>query len=239
MTNYANIVKFDSLNDVHSAAYDFVEERLKLATANKRKTSLFLSGGSTPGPIYQNLSKAKLPWSRIKIAQVDDRWVPLSSKGSNAAMIKRTLLRHKAANAKFFRMKSRHKSPWAGQDKVNDDYSALPMDNSIAILGMGADGHVCSWFPAAKGLSNALDPANDNLVQAVTAKKSKVTGPYLDRITLTLSALKQCGSLLLIISGDEKQRVLNKALADPTSDLPVGHLLRSCGNRLTIMMTGS
>lgn len=239
MTKQPTIVKFGSLDELHDAAFAFAEQNLKSATAKNRMTSLFLSGGSTPGPVYQRLSNAKLPWSRIVVAQVDDRWVPLSNPGSNATLIRKTLLRNKAKNAKFVRMKSRHRTPWAGQDNVNDDYSSLPLNNSVAVLGMGTDGHVCSWFPDAQGLARAIDPANDNLVQAVTAKKSKVTGPYLDRITMTLCALQKCGALLLLIAGDEKQKILHDAMSDPSSDLPVAHLIRSSGKRLTIMIAGS
>lgn len=235
MTSAPNIVSYEDKSRFEQAVIIYLCDRLDKATENNGKTTLFLSGGSTPGPMYKRMSRQKLKWSRIAIAQVDDRWVGLKDPGSNAALLHKTILRNKAQHAKFVRMKSRHHTALAGQDAVNALYSKLPMKNSLAVLGMGGDGHVCSWFPNAQGLAAAIDPANDNLVQAITAKRSKVTGPYLERMTLTLSALRQCGSLLLLITGAEKRKVLEHAIADPSSNLPVAHLMRSCKERLTVL----
>lgn len=228
------------LNDVRfqDAAVGYLCDRLRAATIGKGKTTLFLSGGSTPGPIYTRLARQKLKWSKIAIAQVDDRWVGLKDPGSNAALLQKTILKNDAAGAQFARMKSRHYSAVNGQDAVEARYRALPMNNSIAVLGMGMDGHVCSWFPGAEGIDPALDAANDNLVQAILANHSKVTGPYLERMTLTLSALEQCGSLLLLIKGEDKKALLEKAINDRPEELPVSHLLNAISDRLTIMSTG-
>ena len=236
--NVPQVDTYESLEKLHASATIFIVDHLKRETKGKRRTTLFLSGGSTPGPIYKRLSNAELDWAKIDIAQVDDRWVPLTDAGSNAAMIKKTILKNRAQAAFFSRMKSRHKKASDGQASVEMSYRGLPTKGSLAVLGMGSDGHVCSWFPNAAGLRASLDPANDNRVQAIMAKKSKVTGPYLERMTLTLSALNECKSLLLLISGDEKKAVLQSALKDQSSDLPVRHLIDAVGDRLTIMCTG-
>jgi 6-phosphogluconolactonase len=103
-----DLTLFEDEARFQEAAVMFLRECLDAATKNNKKTTLFLSGGSTPGPIYQRLSEQKLKWSRIAIAQVDDRWVGLQDPGSNAALLKRTILKGAAKNARFVRMKSRH-----------------------------------------------------------------------------------------------------------------------------------
>jgi len=230
-----DLTLFEDEARFQEAAVMFLRECLDAATKNNKKTTLFLSGGSTPGPIYQRLSEQKLKWSRIAIAQVDDRWVGLQDPGSNAALLKRTILKGAAKNARFVRMKSRHHKAVDGQAAVEAQYKKLAMKNSVAVLGMGMDGHVCSWFPGGQGLDVALDPANDNLVQAIIANKSKVTGPYLERISLTLSALTQCDSLLLLIKGADKRALLERAMSDCDDALPVSHLINAVGDRLTVM----
>ena len=228
---------FASLDEFHSAATGFIVDHLNGNRSINGRTTLFLSGGSTPGTIYKMLSAQNLDWSSIDVAQVDDRWVGLSDPGSNASMIKRTLLKNQARSAKFFRIKSRHKTAVSGHDKIESVYRQLAIKSSLAILGMGMDGHVCSWFPGAKGLALALDPSNENRTQAIVANRSEVTGPYLERMTLTLSALVQCGSLLLLIKGANKKALLEKAIRDRSDRYPVSHLLNAVGDRLQIMCT--
>lgn len=230
-----DVTEFKGLGDLHEAATGFVADQMTRAVKKHGITTLFLSGGSTPGPVYQRLSSCALDWSQINIAQVDDRWVGLADPGSNAALLKKTILKNKAAKAPFIRMKSRHKTAERGQSTVEAVYRKLPMSGSVAVLGMGADGHICSWFPNASGLQQALNPANDNYVQAIFARRSKITGPYLERMTLTLSALNKCESSLLLISGSEKRKVIEKALTTGNTELPVSHFIKSAGNRLRIM----
>jgi len=192
---------------------------------NNGRAGLLLSGGSTPGPIYEMLSTLTLPWQNVDVGLVDERWVDETDKGSNAALIRRTLLQSKAKPAHFIPMKTSDRTSQDGQVSVETNYRTLIGADSLAIIGMGTDGHVCSWFPKSEGLDAAVDPTNKNVVQAITADKSAVTGDYLERMTLTLSALKQCKSVVLLMNGEEKREVLETAMNKPDADLPICHLL--------------
>ncbi|HEY9541309.1 MAG TPA: 6-phosphogluconolactonase, partial [Luteimonas sp.] len=48
---------------------------LRRALEQRPRARLLLSGGSTPGPVYEALSRAPLEWSRIDVALVDERWL--------------------------------------------------------------------------------------------------------------------------------------------------------------------
>jgi len=188
--------------------------------------NLLLSGGSTPGPVYKNLSNMALDWRRVNVGLVDERWVDEDDPGSNAALIRRTLLQNKASGANFVPMKTRETRAADGQANVEASYAGLVTNNSLAVLGMGTDGHVCSWFPRSVGLQQAVDPNNTHNVQAIQARKSKVTGEYLERMTLTLSALNRCQSVLLLMTGEEKQDVFKRGFESAGFDLPVSHLFQ-------------
>jgi len=196
-----------------------------------RQASLLLSGGSTPGPVYEKLSNENLPWDKVEIGLVDERWVEADDAGSNAALIRRTLLQNRAEHAAFTPMKTEHNTAQLGQRAVEVDYKPLLTENSLAVLGMGTDGHVCSWFPDSQGLESAVDPEIINMVQAITAKKSNVTGNYLERMTLTLSALMRCKSVLLLITGEEKRQLFESR----TPDLPISHLINADNIDLTVL----
>lgn len=197
--------------------------------------TLMLSGGSTPKAAYAALSHKNLPWNKVTIGLVDDRWVDEDNAGSNAAMLRRTLLQNNGVAASFTPMKTGHDSHFDAQDRVELAYTALPRPYSFVLLGMGPDGHTASWFPDAQGLAPALDPANANLVQAVTAHKSDVTGEYLDRMTLTLSAIATARRAVLLITGAEKRAVFDTALNDPQSSLPIRRAIDALGERLIVL----
>lgn len=231
----AKWVDLETIAEFEKAASSFICKHLKDATQGNQRTTLFLSGGSTPGPIYHSLAGQNLNWRNIVTAQVDERWVSLRSPGSNAALIKRTLLKNQALSTEFVRMKSRHKSAQKAQELIEARYRALPWNKSLAVLGMGLDGHVCSWFSGAQGTPQALDPGNPDFVQAIMAKPSAITGSHLERMTLTLTALKKCESILLLIKGAQKKALLTQAMKDRPQDLAVTHLLNAVENRMTIM----
>lgn len=232
------LINFDNVETFNQAAFDAVTTHVKTAINDQGRADLLLSGGSTPKAIYENLSRAQLNWDSVRVGQVDERWVDLDSPGSNGAFIRRTLLSNAASEAKFIRMKSRHGSAAKGRDSLEADYAQFNLGRSLAILGMGTDGHIAGWFPESGGFENAVNPDNSNRIAVIDAKPSKVTGPYLERITLTLSALAQCSKLLLLITGEEKKAVLSNALSTRSEHLPVSHLLNVASGKLTIMQTG-
>jgi 6-phosphogluconolactonase len=83
---------------------------------------------------------------------------------------------------------------------------------------MGEDGHVASLIPGDPGLEDALTTAEP--LRAVPAGLGK---PPLPRITLTLSALLNSRALFLLLAGETKRGVIERALAG--EDLPVGRLI--------------
>lgn len=236
----ATIVKtLSSREAVADVAVDMIASAVLDDVRNHGAATLMLSGGSTPKAAYAALSHIDLPWSNVSIGLVDDRWVDEDNAGSNAAMIRRTLLQNKGVAASFTPMKTPiktgHDSHVDAQGRVELAYAALPRPYSLVLLGMGPDGHTASWFPDAQGLDAALDRGNVNLVQAVTAHKSDVTGEYLDRMTLTLSAIATTRRAVLLITGTDKHAVFDSALNDPHSNSPIRRAIEALGDRLIVL----
>lgn len=228
------IIDFEDRESLYAAVTNRIAGELMEEAVHCDKPSLLLSGGSTPGPVYEALSETELPWENVVVGLVDERWVDEDDSGSNAALVKRTLLKNKAREARFVPMKTNANDPFSGQMQVAIAYEEIVSDCSFAVLGMGLDGHVCSWFPGSEGLSDAVDLAANSPVQAIKANRTEVTGPYLERMTLTLSALAKCKSVLLLITGEAKKKVLDQVLSGSDVDLPVYNLLSLKPEQLTI-----
>ena len=201
------------------------------------KTSLLVSGGSTPLGLYRALSLCDLNWKDVSIALVDERWVDAAHAGSNETFIRESLLTNNASAAAFTGMKNEAASAALGMAKCEAGYQALAQPFSLTILGMGGDGHTASLFPEAQGLEAALDASNTALCAVINARPSEVTGELTERMTLTLSGLLTSQKIILLLRGDEKRRVYEKAKSlSETGDLksmPISTLL-AAHNRVKI-----
>ncbi len=218
---------FPDRNSLVAALGASCETLLGDAIKEKQRATLLVSGGSTPQPLYQQLSRADLDWSAIDIALVDERWVGADHSASNAAFIHKQLLQNKAANAHFTPMKTPANTATMGQVHCEQQYQQLSRPFDVTILGMGLDGHTASLFPHAQGLDKAMDTNSDQLCATINAEPSAVTGEFTERMSLTLAALLQSRQLHLLITGEEKLSVYRRALENPDSRLmPISALLQ-------------
>lgn len=199
------------------------------------RATLLCSGGSTPGPLYRELSRCGLDWSLIDVGLADERWVAEAHEASNAGLVRETLLRREGADGAvgthyaFHPMYEGSATPQAGLAHTAERYSQI-MPTDLLVLGMGPDGHTLSWFPGADGLDRAMDTANDTPVAAITARPSPVTGDHLQRMTLTASAVRRARRALLLITGKEKRAVFENR----SDELPVHRLDALLGERLSV-----
>jgi 6-phosphogluconolactonase len=201
------------------------------------RASLFLSGGSTPAPLYQALATATLPWERIHVALVDERWVPETHEASNARLLRDTLFTGPAAACQFTGMKVAHElqgeTEAAAVKACNQAYRQLPQPWSAAVLGMGADGHTASLFPHAERLQEVLEAKT--LCAAVHVPAGGGAGAHTARMTLTPHALLQCEHLFLLITGRDKRLVYEKArVTQDQAALPVSVFLQQAAVPLTV-----
>jgi 6-phosphogluconolactonase len=193
------------------------------------QVSFFVSGGSTPGPLYRALAESRMPWERIHIALVDERFVPVNDAASNEKLLRENLLREHAAAAAFTGMSvasfTGHPKLSAMVQACNTNYAHLPHPYSAAVLGLGADGHTASLFPYADGLEAAF--IKHQHCVGIDASPSAVTGTITQRISMTLWALLQCRSLYLLFTGNEKKEVYERAkTATDHYALPIAAILQ-------------
>lgn len=217
---------FENRTHLFTALAAECQDLLSESLSKNGTATLLVSGGSTPAPLYEALSKFDLAWKKVKVALVDERWVDQQHVASNEALIKRTLLINNAKAATFTGMKTAAGRAADGQTETEANYRALPQPFTVAIVGMGNDGHTASLFPHAKGLSAALQEDNDQLTAAIAAKQSPVTGPNTERLTLTLSALLKCDRLIILLTGEDKLAVFDQAMKPGSAeDMPIRALL--------------
>lgn len=175
---------------------------LKEAVDARKKASLVVSGGSTPKPFFEALGTMDLPWEKIYVTLADERWLSPGSEDSNEKLVRA----HIKNLVHFVPLKNAAATPAEGEKEAEAAIkSLLPFD--VVILGMGDDGHTASLFPNHAGLKEGLKQDSQRICLGIEDSPK----PPPSRMTLTYSALVHCSHLILHITGNDKQQVLEKA----------------------------
>lgn len=216
------LYRFESSGRLHEALSERIATTLQEAITARGEALLAVSGGNTPKPLFEKLSRIDLPWEKVTVTLVDERWVDPQDDASNEKLVRAHLLQNFAAKAGFVGLKTDDTTPQEGCGPLERTLSTLPLPFDAVILGMGNDGHTASFFPNATALPRALDPQSRKLCYAVTP----LNAPH-PRMTLTLYALLQSRLLILHIEGAQKLAVLNEAeQPGDVAQMPIRALLR-------------
>jgi 6-phosphogluconolactonase len=223
------IRRFASPDELASALAADIRLTLGKRLCSAGRAHLAVSGGSTPKRMFSALSAEKLDWERVSIHLVDERCVPADSDQLNAHLVRDRLMQDHAARAGFVPLFDH--GAFTAEDAARRAADALPETGfTMAVLGMGNDGHTASLFPGGDRLAEALDIASQARIIAMRAP-----GAGVPRLTLTLAEILKATTLALHIEGDDKLAVLEEALAgDDAEQMPIRAVLRHAADKLTV-----
>lgn len=196
---------------------DFTVDNLSQSIAASLSASINLNGyasfvvcgGSSPLPLYDNLSNKDLDWSKVSIFLGDDRVVPSDHQDSNNYLIQLHLLKNNASSASFYPL---------NDSKITIKDIRRPFD--VVLLGLGNDGHFASLFPAQ--LNNAL--AFDAYASpSIIVSDQDLGSPSHKRISMNLSMLIDSKRCILLVPNSDKRKIVERAYKD--NQLPLHFLL--------------
>ncbi|MDP5306042.1 6-phosphogluconolactonase [Paracoccus spongiarum] len=182
--------------------------------------SLCVPGGTTPSPVFETLSGTDIDWDRVTVFLGDERWVDGDHKRSNTRLLRRHLLKDRAAGANYIDL-------YTGADRPDDATGPLAealaphLPITVALLGMGNDMHTASLFPGADHLAAAMAPDAPPLM-AIRAE-----GAEEPRITLTRPILSGAFNIHVLIMGPEKREALDRAARLDPMEAPIRAFLDS------------
>ncbi|MFD1341858.1 6-phosphogluconolactonase [Litorisediminicola beolgyonensis] len=191
---------------------------LKDALERAERVVLAVPGGTTPGPVFDDLCCVDLDWARVDVMLTDERWVPEDHDRSNTRLLRERLLTGRAAEARLLPMFLPCQEPEDRLAELEEIISPeLPL--SVVVLGMGADMHTASIFPGADRLEDALDK------RAPILMPMRAPGAPEPRITLTAPVLNGAMSKHILIVGAEKRAALENAKGKPAKEAPINAVL--------------
>ena len=160
-------------------------------------------------------------WSRIALTWVDERCVAIESDDSNRAEAARCGLLGRASNsasamspALILPLFENGETPERAVSRTSHAFGEQFSNRiDVALLGMGADGHIASLFPGR------THPADQMVIHVRDSPK-----PPADRISLTRAALETAEVVILIASGESKRDALTGLISGdatlPAQGLP-------------------
>jgi 6-phosphogluconolactonase len=197
------------------AAARLVAERLAdLALAGG---DIVLTGGSTPKRAYELAAELEPNWSRTSLWWGDERCVPPDDERSNYGMAREALLDRLEGQPRAVHRMMGELGKDAGAAEYERELAGLDAFD-LVLLGLGPDSHIASLYPN--------QPTLDETRRRVVGAEAHLD-PYLDRITLTLPALRAAREVLFLVEGKDKADAVARVLAgEPTPDAP-GSLVRA------------
>ncbi len=195
-----------------AAAAEIAEGAIRIVNKHRR-FCLALSGGNTPWAMLEYLLAKDIPWSALRIFQVDERLAPKGDPARNATRLEEILRRSPLPASRLHPMPVDDEDP----ERACEDYARLIGRHcregrlDLVQLGLGEDGHTASLLPGEEPPKQAVS----------------LTGIYRGyrRMTLSAGLIDRARQRLWLVGGERKSAMLSRLRAgDPT--IPAGRIER-------------
>lgn len=191
---------------------------LRTALSHDERAAFAVPGGTSPGPVFDDLCAVELDWSRVDVFLTDERWVPEGHPRSNTTLVRERLLVDRAASARYLPLYADAPEPEGALEALAEPISKeLPL--AVVLLGMGTDLHTASIFPGADRLDDALS------ARAPILLPMRAPGAPEPRITLSAHVLNGALNKHVLIFGEEKRAALERASGKSVREAPINAVL--------------
>ncbi|MFK7786171.1 MAG: 6-phosphogluconolactonase [Crocinitomicaceae bacterium] len=210
-----NINNYDSAELLIDSVTERIADCIRESIETHGDARILLSGGSTPGPVYEQLSHVDLDWSKVHVGLVDERFVEAASEYSNERLLNETLLQNKAKEAQLTGMVFTIADRNNNLDIAEEHYQKFIERTDYTLLGMGGDGHTASLFPNDENSEADLDQSSVGLINTQAPAHPE------NRISCSKALILNTGEIGLMIKGKTKLDVL----CDTDRNLPIHRLM--------------
>jgi 6-phosphogluconolactonase len=198
----------------------------KQAIAARGRFSVALSGGNTPRPVYERLTRepyrSGVEWAKVEVFFGDERCVPPDSDQSNYRMAKEAMLsKLPIPQANVFRIRGE-----IDPQQAAIEYGRLLKERfgdgglDLVLLGMGPDGHTASLFPETEALNETKHRCVANYVEKLKSWRVTMTAPFINRagmVMFMVSGADKAGRVAEVLRGPREERKLPSQMIQPVA----------------------
>jgi 6-phosphogluconolactonase len=201
-----------NLNELSKKAAEWIIQYITDVVKKKNQFTFVLSGGSTPGKLYQLLSSPaysnQIDWKKIHFFWGDERFVPFSDHRNNAKMAFENLLNAVPVEKNNIHMIRTDIDPEDAaaeyEELLHQYFPDVNHSFDLVLLGMGDNAHTLSLFPGYDIIHE-----KEKWVISFYLREQKMY-----RITLTPGIVNAARRILFLISGAEKAAALYHVLSE-------------------------
>lgn len=208
----------DNAEAVAEEAAAIIATDARIATAERGRFVMAVSGGRTPWAMLRALAGMQVPWESVHILQADERVAPAGDPDRNLTQLRESLLAHAP-----LRPDQIHPMPVEEPDlqaaaaayaQTLHEVAGTPVVLDLVHLGLGPDGHTASLVP-------------DDPVLKVHDAAVALAGPYQGRrrMTLTYPVLDHARRVLWVVTGADKAPMFARLRAGDRT-IPAGRVRR-------------
>ncbi len=207
----AQVRVFEDIGSLSRAAMELTVSLSQKAVAAAGRSTIALSGGSTPKQFYTLLGSVPgrdaVQWPQVHFFWADERCVPMDNPESNFRLAYDSFLSGMPIPAENIHRIKGELGPSRAARAYEDDMrrffggAGVPAFD-IILLGVGQEGHTASLFPGSSALRETT-----RLALPVYLKR-----PKRDRVTLSLPVLNHAASVLFLASGSAKAEAVSAIL---------------------------
>ena len=176
---------------------------------DEKRSTLAISGGSSPKPMFEIFATADFDWSRVQLFWVDERCVPITDPQSNFKLANDAWLAPAKFPAANIHRVQTERDPQDAAEVYADELrlvfgEGIPQFDVIH-RGMGPDAHTASLFPG-----EPLIDDRTGLAAAVYVEKLNS-----HRVTLLPGVLLAAKHTVMLVAGADKAQPLSDVLYEP------------------------
>ncbi len=174
-----------------------------LRDQGKDSISIAVAGGSTPYPVYEQLTRlSDIPWSAVSLYQTDERYVAAESPNSNQAELRETwasVSEHLKAVELFDTSLDWEESA----DEYAERLKNVGDGFDVAVLGIGSDGHFASLFPQGPYWDFEID---SRVIISEAPEGMDVT----ERLSVAPHMILNSTYIVVLLRGERKSSVMGE-----------------------------
>jgi len=192
----------------------------------KNKINIILSGGKSPLKYYKNLSKKKINWRNVNFFLLDERLVSDKSFYSNYKNIKKCFKKNKTA-LKNIKPLNKKNLKSKNLKKIIAQFKTF---KTIAIVGMGHDGHFASIFFKSKNFKTQISTRR----KPSYFLTEKLGIPKIERVSMNLSMLLMADIIILYLNKKKIIKLSKYLKSKKRYNYPIAYLFKHAKKKLLL-----